>query len=276
MTQMVVSLMGGVGNQLFQYAFGISVAAARKQDVGFTIYRCHNDRWRPAGYLLDAFVDDIKILPKTEEKEPYFKDDGRRFGFQNEVYTVNPGTFLGYWQTEKYFNVELVRQKVTFRYPLSDQSLRVAEDIAKTGKAGTFLHIRQGPDYRRSGHHGLKTMAYYQKAIDRVRESYENAHFFVFTDDSRWAYTNFSNNKAFTIVDHIGPDTNDVHEDMHMMSLCQNGVIANSSFSWWAAWLGDNRPDRLIFAPKMWLGAEAQAQTNTSDVIPERGIVLEA
>lgn len=272
-TGMIVALMGGVGNQLFQYAFGISVATVRKDAVGFTIHRCNHDKWRPAGYLLNGFVDDIKLLPASEENHPFFKDEGDAFGFQQGVYNREISTYVGYWQTEKYFNIGLVRHKVAYRYPLGDKSKEVAEAITKAGKASAFLHVRQGADYHRSDHHGLKTMSYYHQAVERVRQNYEGAQFFVFGDNPDWIRANFPA-EGFTIVDHIKSDTNEIHEDMQLMSLCQNGAIANSSFSWWAAWLGE-KPGSIIMAPKIWFGASGQANVYTDDIVPDRWIKLE-
>lgn len=269
----IVALMGGIGNQLFQYAFGISVAKARHEELGFTMWRCLNDKWRPAGYQLDMFVDDIKLLPKGVEdvRTPFFKDHGDRpFTFQPQVYTVSPGTFVGYWQTEKYFDGPLVRSKIQFRYPLSEQSLKVAEEINKAGVGSTFLHVRRGADYKRSDHHSLAPLGYYAKAVKLVRDKYgDGAKFFVFGDDPEYIRENFVG-PDFVIVDHIKPDTNAIHEDMHLMSLCHNGAIANSSFSWWAAWLGDQKPDRLVFAPDKWFGPDI----DISDVVPDRWIKL--
>ena len=267
---MIVSLMGGVGNQLFQYAFGISVAKARGLDVGFTMHRCLNDRWRPAGYQLDMFVDDIKLVPATVEGPPFFTDHvgDAPFTFQKEVYTVEKPMFFGYWQTEKYFDTPLVREKVKFRYPLSEQSLRVAEEIDKAGKGSTFLHVRRGADYKRSDFHALSSLDYYAEVERRVREKREGAKFFVFGDDPVYIHEHFAGD--YTIVDHIKPDTNAIHEDMHLMSLCQNGAIPNSSFSWWASWIGDTKPDRMIFATDKWFGDKYQKDIDTSDLIPER------
>ena len=87
---------------------------------------------------------------------------------------------------------------------------------------------------------------YYREAIFRIHENHTDAKYFLFGDDPEWMRAMFVG-PEFTIVDHIKPDTNAIHEDMHLMSLCQNGAIANSSFSWWAAWLGDpkNREDDI-------------------------------
>ena len=274
---MVVALMGGLGNQMFQYAFGISVAAARHEDVGFTIHRLRNDRFRPMGYQLDGLVEDIKIVPNTAEQQggAWFTDQGEFFAYQPNVYTVDlPKTFVGYWQTEKYFNVELVRRKITFRYPLSEQSLKVAEQIDKAGKGSAFLHIRRGADYRRNAVHKIMPLDYYREAIFRIHENHTDAKYFLFGDDPEWMRAMFVG-PEFTIVDHIKPDTNAIHEDMHLMSLCQNGAIANSSFSWWAAWLGDPKNEKMIFAPSAWFGTIGEAMADIRDLMPARWTKLE-
>ena len=269
----IVGLMGGIGNQLFQYAFGISTAKKRGQRVGFTLYRCHRDQFRPMGYQLDMFVDDITLFPRDAEKEPYLMDHDRGaqknpFTFQPRVYTSpTVGMFLGYWQTEKYFDVPLVREKIKFRYPLSPESLAVAERINKLGKSSAFLHVRQGADYRRSDFHKLLPRSYYDEAVARIKQNYPDAHFFVFGDNLDWMSQTFGG-ESFTIVKHVGADTNRVHEDMHLMSLCQHGAIANSSFSWWAAWFGDTKSDRMIFAPDTWFGPNEVV--DISDLMPDR------
>ena len=269
---MIVALMGGVGNQLFQYAFGISVAAARNEEVAFTDFRTRGDHWRPcASGGLSPLVTDIKIVAPEEERQPFFMDNVH-FNFQPEVYTAPAGrAFLGYWQTEKYLNRELVLQKIQFRQPLSSQSQRVADTIMQAGKSSVFLHVRRGADYKRSDHHGLLAMNYFNEAKRRVRATVEGAKFFVFGDDHDFMRQNFSG-PEFVLVNHIQPDTPLLHEDMQLMSLCKHGAMANSSFSWWAAWMGD-QSDRMIFAPKRWFGSQTQAET--CDIVPERWTKLD-
>jgi hypothetical protein len=267
--RMIVRLMGGVGNQLFQYAFGISLAAKHGVEVGFTNWRCYKDKWRPAGYQLDAFVKDIQLCPQTAEVEPNIAESS----FSHSSDLPKLGTFVGYWQSEKYFDVKLVREKVAYRYPLSEQSLKIAEEINSYGQSSSFLHIRRGADYQRSDFHAKQTLDYYDEAIQLIRDRYKDAMFFLFGDDPDWMRANFKGS-SFVIVDHNKPDTNATHEDMHLMSLCHNGAIANSSFSWWAAWLGNNRPNQLIFSPRRWFGGDNQAGINMGDITPDRWVTI--
>jgi hypothetical protein len=269
---MIVSLMGGLANQMFQYAFGISVASARNEEVVFTDHLTKGDHWRPMAHgALARLVTDIKIVGEENERQPFFMDN-IHFNFQPEVYTIAPGTtFLGYWQTEKYFNRDLVLQKMFWRYPLSDQSQRVANAIEQAGKSSVFLHVRRGADYKRSDHHGVLTMKYFNEATRRIRAQVSDVKFFVFGDDHDFMRQNFFG-PEFVLVNHIPPDTSLLHEDMQLMSFCKHGVISNSSFSWWAAWLGD-QSDRFIFAPKRWFGS--QTPVETCDIVPDRWTRLE-
>jgi hypothetical protein len=109
-------------------------------------------------------------------------------------------------------------------------------------------------------------MDYYTVAVQYIKARYENPKFFVFSDEPDWCRANFSGD--FVVVDHNG---NFPHEDMWLMAQCKHGVIANSSFSWWGCWLGDNQNERICIAPKRWF---AGANLRTDDLIPERWVKL--
>jgi hypothetical protein len=198
------------------------------------------------------------------------------FAFDPSVYTRPKGcSFIGHWQTEKYFDVPLVRQDMTLRNPINDKSKMIADAIQNAGEKSAFLHIRR-TDYMiptNVAYHGHPTLRYYNEVIERVRAQHEGAKFFVFSDEPEWCRANFSSD--FTFVDHnkMGVDgkPGQEHEDIYLMSLCRHAAIANSSFSWWGAWLGDTQPDRMVFAPKHWFVVNLE----TKDIVPERWIKLE-
>jgi len=259
---MVVRLHGGLANQMFQYAFGESVGATRQEEV---LYNRHGPERFSA-----LNVKTIKFSP---EYGPVFNDVGH---FDERTYSVPRGTsFVGYWQTEKYFNEATVRQELSFKDNPSDESRRVADSIAQADKRSAFLHVRRGDyifDYNQR-FHGMPTMRYYNEAVERIRAHKENARLFVFSDDPEWCLENFPND--FMVVRHnkiVNRDTpGREHEDIWLMSLCHHGAIANSSFSWWGAWLG-TQPDKLIFAPKRWF---TNTQADSRDIVPERWTKLD-
>src|ERR1700722_5976614 len=135
---MIVVLQGGLCNQLFQYAFGRSVSLARGEEVLFTRDRVDADSKR--SYSLGAFNVNVKFAPAPIEPiygEPIFQYDPG-------VYTApTNSTFIGHWQTEKYFNEEVVRKELTFRDRPSAKTQQIAEDILQAGKRSAFLHIRR-------------------------------------------------------------------------------------------------------------------------------------
>jgi hypothetical protein len=263
---MVVVFMGGLGNQAFQWAFGVSVAKAKGEDIHF-MWR--EGEWR--AYSLGAFncrVDLVKHTTGLVLSEPVF-------AFDQSVYTYPKGSsFIGHWQTEKYFDAQLVRDGMSLRNPVSDKTREVAEAIQNAGEKSAFLHVRR-TDYMlpsNVAYHGHPTLNYYNETVRRVRERHEDAKFFVFSDEPDWCKATFPD---FTVVDHNKMGVNGVpgqeHEDIYLMSLCRHAAIANSSFSWWGAWLGDTQPDRLVFAPKQWFVVNLESK----DIVPDRWVKLE-
>ena len=129
------------------------------------------------------------------------------------------------------------------------------------------LHIRRG-DYVSNpvtnNYHGTCSLAYYKKAVLLLKEKIENPSFFIFSDDLLWARENldFINDMTFIDLDKSIPD----HEEMHLMSQCKHNIIANSSFSWWGAWLNENS-DKIVIAPKKWFSDNT---INTEDLIPAK------
>jgi hypothetical protein len=258
---MVVRLHGGLANQMFQYVFGESVSAVRNEEVSYS---------RPEVDRLYGF--NIKPIKLSREYGQPFGDINC---FDERVYRAPYGTlFVGYWQTEKYFDSEMVRREFTLKGGLSDKSEEIADAIAKAGKASAFLHVRRGDyvfDYNLKVH-GMPSMRYYNEAIERIRAQHEGARFFVFSDDPEWCQANFPTD--FTVISHNKTNRDTPwreHEDIWLMSLCHNGAIANSSFSWWGAWLGDMQQDRLVFAPRLWFTGGAESK----DIVPGRWTKLE-
>jgi hypothetical protein len=177
---------------------------------------------------------------------------------------------VGYWQSEKYFvkHKEVIRQELTFKNELSPENLATASSLLKT--ASVSLHVRRG-DYVSSQAtndvHGVCTLDYYRNAISHMARSVESPRFFIFSDDINWVKANLQLDfPCEYIANNVGANS---YVDMRLMSMCKHNIIANSSFSWWGAWLNSN-PNKIVIAPKKWFAKAL----STEDLIPAKWVVL--
>lgn len=273
---MIVRLNGGMCNQMFQYAFGRSVSLDRKellffepQDLG---RGCHR------AYSLDAFK--VNVNWANGMGGPVYGELAN-FRYDPFVYNADPDSFFkGCWQTEKYFtnHEDIIRREFEIRTPLHAETIKVASRIMHGPSA--FVHVRR-TDYMKPHavvYHGNMTREYYREAMNHIRERVNHVQFYIFSDEPQWCRGAFDDDDT-TIVGHntmgdgdTGPGTE--HEDIYLMSLCENGIMANSSFSWWGAWLGDDakrRPNRIVIGPQKWF---VTPTLDSSDIMPERWIKL--
>ena len=173
-------------------------------------------------------------------------------------------TYLhGYWQSEKYFAeiAEQLRSDLRFTTPLDDANAKMAAQIA-SADTPVALHVRRG-DYVASGSYAACSPAYYRAAADLLAETLgSDLTCFVISNDPGWARENLNLGQETVFVDLNDEKTG--HFDLHLMSLCAHNVIANSTFSWWGAWLNDN-PDKQIIAPKQWF---APGKPGNQDICP--------
>jgi len=176
----------------------------------------------------------------------------------------------GYWQSEKYFldAAPVIRADFTFKSPLVGSNMVLAEQICKVNSVS--LHVRRG-DYasnpKTMATHGLCSLDYYRAAIRYVSARVEQPEFFVFSDDVNWVNDNLKMDFPCQYVDNnCGADS---YNDMHLMSLCRHQIIANSSFSWWGAWLNSNT-DKIVIAPGKWFANG----NNTADLLPQGWVSL--
>ena len=238
---MIVRLTGGLGNQLFGYGFGRSLSIYKKEPVQF--------HWHPSSwpYALEPFKLPIELV--NPETVPLVYHEAT-FGWDGNVYNKPLDTYyVGYWQTAKYF-VPALRDdfKHWLNFPLS----------ARLPEGYVSIHVRRG-DYLNSGtkeFHGTLSEDYYQAAIDYVKSRVLNPTFVVYTDDP--------NMKEFMGYP-IGSTSNQ-HLDLWALTGFSHSILANSTFSWFGAWLGE-KPGQIVVAPKQWF---ANPLTDTSDLIPSR------
>lgn len=252
----VVSIKGGLGNQMFQYAYGRAQELMGKnvyydlsfyfggQSVGETKreYKLDVFNIKPTGVFLKERILLVKLINK----------------FRN---------FLGYgyFQSEKYFSRVsfFIRQEFTLKDKLGNKAEEVLNDIDKASESAS-IHIRRGDyitDQKTNAYHGVCGRDYYDAAIRIAKEKYPDSQFFIFSDDISWAKENFIGEEFHFVSD---PEIKD-HEELILMSKCKHNIIANSSFSWWGAWLNAN-PEKLVVAPKKWFNKEPE---KGKDIVPE-------
>ncbi|MDI9314256.1 MAG: alpha-1,2-fucosyltransferase [Hydrotalea sp.] len=260
-------LMGGLGNQLFQYAAGRILARQHKTDLwlddGFLGKSDNNITRRD--YELSPFainIAGVKPCQPTAGDAVVAEDDMKS---PQELLTAPRNSFLiGYWQGAFYLNhlrdelLETIAPRKTGN-SLSAQSKKMLAMMQKT--TSVFIHIRRG-DYAqlRSANkfHGLLPLGYYQRAIKIMQQQLPNATFFIFSDDPAWVKQNLPINNSRKNSQTIYVDHNqgqDSWQDLILMSHCKHAIIANSSFSFWGAyllWLRHQRNRPHIIAPKQW------------------------
>ena len=176
----------------------------------------------------------------------------------------------GYWQSEYYFasDESFIRNEFTFRLPISDFNAEVSYKINSTNAVS--LHVRRG-DYVNNAQtrsvHGLASIDYYNRAIRYIYDRVNPVHLFIFSDDIEWVKGNLKTNLPSTYLDHNNGQESYV--DMRLMSSCRHHIIANSSFSWWGAWLNPS-PSKIVIAPRKWFASGV----DTEDLIPSGWITL--
>lgn len=286
----VVKLMGGLGNQMFQYAAGRSLANTHHTEllIDLSFLKADaNGAYTQRRLELDAFNTELKVVQESDLKK--FNIDGanklkrvlqRSFPkaythlyVAENTFQYQPGfkhypatTYLnGFWQSELYFKsirTILLKEFTPKDLPTVENSewlnrIRNSESVS--------LHIRRG-DYisnkNASAHHGSCDLPYYYRALEAIRSVHPTLEVFVFSDDLAWCQQNLELKEKVYFVD--ANQTAHPHYDLVLMNHCKHNIIANSSFSWWGAWLNQN-PDKMVVAPVNWF---ADKTINTVDLIP--------
>ena len=290
----IIRLSGGLGNQMFQYAFGKAIAQARGEklhlETSFLDHnRTANSQFMPRDFELNLFqLSEIKRVPSLalfgKSVSFHLFRWANKLGLIREVREKAEGAFDpeihkivgqnlafgGYWQSPLYFEgyADLIRNEFRFKEPLSEPSQAIAQQIAAT--ESVCLHVRRG-DYglaTNSQNLGLLSIEYYQKAIESITQKVANPYFFLFSDDPQWVLQNLPLSHPYTLVDVNGGKNS--WQDLALMTLCKHNIVANSSFSWWGVWLGIN-PDKQVICPNPWFRSSAM-----SDMIPAHWTKLDA
>lgn len=289
----IVKISGGLGNQLFQYSFGRSLSIKLNTDLKFDIQTNYNySFFTKRDVALKHFNIDLNLATKKEiRKLKYFENEffvrmerkavqklpllNRRYVVQNlfnnqkRIPNYKDNCYYdGYWQSENYFKSieDIIRKDLEFKFQINQNNQTIFDDI--NSNESVSIHIRRG-DYitikANSKLFPVCSIEYYRRGINFFVNKFKNPIYFVFSDDIDWAKDNFKGNQ-FRFVD-SNLDCPEI--DLFLMSRCRNNIIANSSFSWWGAWLNRNK-EKIIIAPKNWYNGKLN--DSTIDLIPETWI----
>lgn len=287
----IIQLKGGLGNQMFQYALYRALKKKGKTVKIDDVTGFVNDKLREPvlqGYgidyeratkdeviaLTDSKMDIFSRIRRKLTGRKTFRIDEESGRFDPNILELENAYLVGYWQSEKYFADESVQNEIKEAFEKRPQELMndtVSWTLLQQIECceSVSLHVRR-TDYVDAEHihiHNICSEKYYKNAIDKIRKEYPNAMFFIFTDDKEWCKKHFKG-RCFSVVElEEGPKT-DIAE-MMLMSRCKHHIIANSSFSWWAAWLND-APEKLVIAPNKWINHK-----DMDDIYTERMVKVE-
>ncbi len=272
----IVNIIGGLGNQMFQYALARNLGKRFGESVYvdtslFDTYNVHNGLEIEHIFnikLNQASPQDIKRLTRytrhyalwriyrrlLPQKKSVCKESADA-AFDESILTLNIDRYYdGYWQNHRYFDdcAAEIRQIYRFALPLDEKNKQIAKEIT-TEENSVSIHIRRGDYLKHSIYAGICTIEYYQKAVEYIKQHIKGAlHFYIFSDDIAWCKDHIGTilgDSSHTYIDwNQGSDS---YKDMQLMTLCRHNIIANSSFSWWAAWLNEHR-NNIIIAPSKW------------------------
>lgn len=265
----IVKLFHGLGNQMFQYAFSVGFQLKGievKYDLSFfDEYEVHN------GFELSHVFEDIKIPLVTGRDVLHFLEskivDGQRkfsllpdkkivreakedeFSYDNSLQHLDDTFFSGYWQNESYFNPYKPEIQKAFTFKSIDnhdkRNIKLLNHIQATNSVS--IHIRGGDYLGKPSFINLKA-EYYTRAINQIKQLESEPVFFVFSDDTSWAKSLIKEKNVVFVTHNKGANS---YLDMQLMSMCKHNITANSTFSWWAAWLNKNT-NKIVIIPSKW------------------------
>lgn len=287
----IVGFGAGLGNQMFQYAFSLRIP-----NVIYDASSYQTNHYRS----FDLELYDIKCRYATPEqvklcrKEVKFKNPLPRFlrqklKMKRYIYLVRttavekrinqyeaelqqrkgPVYWEGAFQTEKYFKEQRPRllQDLRLKQPLPEENQKMLAKIKSCNAVG--VHIRRGDYLNPKGPFVYLDLDYYERAMSYIAKKVENPHFFIFSNDPEWVKANLKAPYPLTIVDINGEKTG--YFDLELMRNCRHNIIANSSFSWWGAYLNET-PEKIVVAPKQWFKPDAMEYSE--DIVPEEWIKM--
>lgn len=289
----ITLLIGGIGNQMFQYAVARRLSHIHhtplKLDItsygSYKLRKFELDKFNISAQIatrkeIEKFIKIPKnifekiifnLIPSVQKRSKFYYEE-KFYHFDKDVLYLPDDVYLsGYWQSEKYFlDIEdIIRKELTVKYQPDKNNQDQLKQINSTNSVG--VHIRQGDfvlDEATKSLHGLYGMDYLQNAIFLMSSQISHPYFYVFSDDIDWARKNLKITYPVKFVDiNIGKKD---YEDLRLMSNCKHNIIVNSTFGWWGAWLNKNK-SKIVITPKNWY---KNGPTDTYDLIPESWIKI--
>lgn len=276
----IVQILGGLGNQMFQYAFykalknlysdvkldisafdkyemhnGFELNNIFKIDRNYTTKKERNILSYQGGGLSKKILKKIFKYKKTEFTEPYLGY------FDNMLHIQGDAYFIGYWQSYKYFSAieDKIREQFIFPQLITSKNLDIIAKIKNSNSIS--IHIRRGDYINNPLYSNICTLEYYNKAIAFFKQKVDNPVFYIFSNDIKWCSENLLVKENSYFIDwNKGTDS---FWDIYLMSLCKHNIIANSSFSWWGGWLNSN-DNKIVVGPSKWLNDE---RININDIL---------
>lgn len=287
--KLILKLNGGLGNQMFQWALARMLEETTDMDVYLDMSYFSNRYARPFELgifkLEPKLVEDfwtklrlaiiwrLRAILKWEKFLGLTLYSESSFNFDNNINRIKADTFIeGFFQSEKYFKSieEKLRDDFIFIKSPDAENNKLRLDICS--KNSISLHIRRGDYVQKKRYQNVYancSLDYYKRGVEYIAQKHPEPTLYIFSDDISWVRKNLRLPYKSIYVSHNSGDKS--FEDMRLMASCKHNIIANSSFSWWGAWLNTN-PDKIVIAPQKWFNDEKIVQT---DVIPENWVRLE-
>ncbi|WP_462220389.1 alpha-1,2-fucosyltransferase [Ferruginibacter sp.] len=272
-----VLIYGGLGNQMFQYALSIALnQQGKKTQISFSkfLYEHHHNGFnlgeafnlklpfplnalnffllkggmvyknKPVGFVFR------RLVPLYHGKRYSVYKESREFIYDNNLLQQQSSLLVGVWQVESYFKdvKDLLKEEFVFKKPTDKKNMELIEKINNCNSVS--IHIRRGDTLASNNPFGfINYTSYYHNALDYAAKNIEKPHYFVFSDDMQWVKENLNITNCTYVDNNTGKNS---YVDMYLMSLCKHNLIANSTFSWWAAWLNKNK-NKIVVMPEKWL-----------------------
>ncbi|MGY3054254.1 hypothetical protein ACVWYG_002460 [Pedobacter sp. UYEF25] len=266
----IVKFLGGLGNQMFQYAFYKSLKS-RFKDVkadisGYKSYKLHNgfelnrlfgiNLEETSQFIIDLYNPFVRYwyarkLRRILNLKNVYVEEKTPFCLESSILQDPSNAFYwGYWQDPRYFSeIEAeIREDLQFKLPLNPKNQSFLENIKLVNSVS--IHVRRGDYLNEELLGGMCSVDYYLKGMALMNAKIDHPIFFIFSDDIAWCKKNLIANSTLIFIE--GNHNSESYIDMQLMSNCKHNIIANSSFSWWGAWLNNN-PEKIVIGPKKWI-----------------------